>query len=104
MSAMKDLLLSRPAREAYARGCAEVGGFEVSVGLEWRADDDIAGLSELVKMVATDAAQLDDHALANEAAELRILTYWPSRAYFIETERDGAGVQVYQPFGMPRNA
>jgi len=89
-------------REAYARGYAECDGFEVSVGLEWRAGDDIVALSEIVKMVAEDAAEHDDHALALEAAEIRILTYWNGRAYFIETEHAGHGVQVFQPYGLPR--
>jgi hypothetical protein len=96
--------VTRPTREAYARGHAERDGFEVSVGVEWRADDDIAALSQLVRMVAEDAAEYDDHALALEAAEARILTYWNGRAYFVETEHRGLGVQVYQPFGLPRNA
>ena len=91
-------------REAYARGYAERGGFECSVGIEWRDGDDIDGLSRIAHEIADYSAEWGRHDLATTSAEDKITAHWPGRAYFIETERDGQGVQVYQPFGMPRNA
>lgn len=103
MSAMKDLLLSRPSREAYARGYAERDGFEVTVGVEWRREP-IADLASWAEALARAAAEFGDHATSVRHVENVIEAVYPDRAYFAETERAGAGVQVFQPFGLPRNA
>lgn len=95
--------VTRPTREAYARGYAEVDGFEVTVGVEWRTEP-IASFARWVEMVAREAAALADHATSTRHVENIVTSTYPDRAYFVETERAGAGVQVFQPFGMPRNA
>lgn len=95
--------MTRPTREAYARGHAERDGFEVSVGVEWRSEP-IAGLAIWAWELACAAAEFGDHATSVRHVESVIERVYPGRAYFAETERAGAGVQVFQPFGMPRNA
>jgi len=81
-----------------------VGEFECSVGVEWRAADNIAHLSVEAARLAEAAALLADHVYAVNLVERAVASLWPGRAYFVETERDGAGVQVFQPYGLPRNA
>jgi len=96
-------VMERPAREAYARGYAEIDGFEVTIGVEWRGEP-IASLASWVETIARAAAEFADHATSVRHVENIVTSIYPERAYFIETERAGAGVQVFQPFGLPRVA
>jgi len=96
-------VMERPAREAYARGYAERDGFEVTVGVEWRSEP-IAGLANWAEALARAAAEFADHATSVRHVENVVTSIYPERAYFVETERAGAGVQVFQPFGLPRVA
>lgn len=95
-----------PAREAYARGYVKQSGVECTVGIEIADGDD-------VEMMTIDAKVLGEFALLNFGGNhMRVTDYvehgiranYPGRAYFIETEEDGKGVQVYQPMGMPRES
>ena len=93
------------AREYYAR--ATVGSdVECSIGLEVRSGDDVEQLTWDLKAIATAALTIHGGHHQDVAAyvELKLLRNWKGRAYFIETEEDGRGVQVYQPFGMPRGS
>lgn len=93
-------------REMYARGYATLKDMECTVGIEIRTGDDV------------DQATVDARDYAHRAlcfgggnhlgiclfVEVCIKEHYPEpdRAYFIETEEDGRGVQVFQPFGLPR--
>jgi hypothetical protein len=91
-------------REIYARGMASFGDMEVHPGLELREGDDVDHLTNWLQRQAAFAAARweDNHLEICRQVEERILEVYPGRAYFIETEKEGRGVQVYQPFGMPR--
>ena len=95
--------MTRPQREAYARGHAVIANFECSVGIEWRGEP-VDSLSAWAETIAAAGAHHGDHAQAVQHVEAIIVDLYPERAYFIETERAGAGVQVFQPFGMPRDS
>jgi hypothetical protein len=95
--------MTRPPREAYWRGYAMRDGFECTVGIEKRAGDNPDEWTNRVKRMAIAGAIQSDHHNAERTVEDTIVAVFPDRAYFVETERDGAGIQVYQPLGMPRN-
>lgn len=91
-------------REAYIRGYWEKHPMDCHIGLEWRAGDDYYEIADRLKQLAFLA--LNDYFSHRQIVawvEENIIDWWPDRAYFIETDEDGKGVQVYQPFGMPRN-
>lgn len=79
---------------------------EVHPGLELRPGDDVDQMARELQRVGRRALQLwgDSHLEVVRQVEEFILENYPDRAYFIETEVAGRGVQVYQPFGMPRCA
>jgi hypothetical protein len=95
-------------REVYVRGHAEVDGVECHPGLEYRDGDSVDYLSSLLQNWARRAIRswnvpgCVNHMEIMRQVEECILEEFPGRAYFIETEEEGRGVQVYQPFGMPR--
>ncbi len=88
-------------REAYARGYAdsEVLGVEVTVGIALRPGDDIASLSRHARFFAIcglGAGEGDHMKVVARVEELLEMKY-PGRSYFVETEEDGKGVQIYDP-------
>lgn len=98
-------------REAYARVWAKYKGRELSIGVEVRNYTDgehniqsIQTSLEEIAMVAMVEHTLDSSAAA--AAERRVKAEWPDRAYFIEVDSGPddvrRGVQVFQPYGLPR--
>jgi hypothetical protein len=77
---------------------------EVTIGIEYTDDDDIDEMTINAKAVA--AAALWRHGgnhgeIAKYAQDI-IPEQFPGRAFYAETREHGRGVQVYQPFGMPR--
>ena len=97
--------------EQYARATAKHPTdptLEATVGVELRMDDDVDELAHEVMKTASIALcggggnHVEVVALARDIIRAR----WPDRAFFVETEETGLtgtqGVQVYQPFGMPR--
>lgn len=88
------------------------GGFdprELSIGLEQQSGDDAGWIQRWLESVGRTALDRwyydhprDGERRAVEYVETQIQGRYPDRAYFIETEEDGKGVQVYQPWGMPR--
>jgi len=76
---------------------------ELSIGLEYKNDEEVESLTEYLK-------QLADMALSRYAGNTEIVGWvegelrrgYPDRAFFIETERENRGVQVFQPYGVPR--
>lgn len=91
-------------REAYARGAAVLRDVECHPGLEIREGDDVDEMTHDLQRIAAEALRrwYGNHIEVVRQVEEAILECWPGRAYFIETEEDGRGVQVYQPYGMPR--
>lgn len=91
-------------REAYARGAAEVAGVECTPGLELREGDDAEELCQEVQRVAKTALEMwgGHHINVCSFVERYFTAYYPDRAYFVETEEEGRGVQVFQPYGLPR--
>ncbi len=86
-------------REAYFRAAAELYDMEATVGLEMREGDDADETTAVLKMVCGAALTFfrKDHVLVAADIEQWVLHNYPGRAYFIETEDDGKGVQVYDP-------
>ncbi len=89
------------SREAYARGYADEGDVEVTVGIELRDDDDFTGETWYAKRLCKIALNLYSSDLQSAAAyvEGRLLVDRPGRSYFVEVERDGGGVQIFDPVG-----
>ncbi len=94
------------AREAYIRCTASLGHMECSPGLEMRPGDRITDIARELKVIALTALdnQRNDHERIFMEVEAAMHHRWPDRVYFVETEMDGMGVQVYQPWGMPRGS
>ena len=97
-----------PTREIYARGAAYEDAFGPSMechpGIEIREGDDVEELTHWLQATASRALQRwgGNHLETVRQVEEAVLETYPGRAYFIETEEEGRGVQVYQPYGMPR--
>lgn len=94
----------RPTREAYVRAWTQLDGLEVHVGVEFRDGDDLHEMSDLCMdfMGLAFEGNSEDEDVVREV-ETMLQHEWPDRAYFLETERAGRGLQIYQPWGPPRN-
>ena len=97
----------RPPREVYVRAFRPTcTGASVEPGVEYRPGDSFAGMSEQLAQLLFACDPGDEHdpekiALPVEAA---IQLTWPDRAYFVEVhDVSGGWIQIFQPFGVPRN-
>ncbi len=90
--------------ERYVRASANCFGTEVHAGLELRHDDNFDQLAAWLQGVAKTSLMYgrDNHVTICRHAEAAITIAYPGRAFFIESEIDGKGQQIYQPMGMPR--
>lgn len=86
-------------REAYARGEAIIDGVSCHPGIEYRDGDDVATIRDDAQWFAKRALLCcgSNHEALVDYVEKRIKTIYPGRAYFIETEENGKGVQVFDP-------
>lgn len=89
------------ALERYARAAwvDSQTGIELHPGVEYRAGDDVEQMTVDLQFMAQRAfwATGANHvALADRVCQA-IKYKWPDRAFFIETEENGRGVQVYDP-------
>jgi len=93
-------------REMYARGYASesrVEGVEVdieaTVGIQIREDDDVDELTNYARQLAKRGLSwgYGNHVAVVGYIENTLATDYPDRAYFIETEEAGKGVQVFDP-------
>lgn len=94
----------RPTREQYIRAWVQLDGLEVHVGVEYKDGDDVAEMADLCMDfmgIAFEASSEDEDVVMQ--VEQMLQHEWPDRAYFLETERAGRGVQVFQPYGLPKN-
>lgn len=100
----------RPPREDYVRVTCQWRDCTVEPAVEYRDGDDFADVAALLKNVVQGQCDVPDR-FADEMMIARILGaciggMWPDRAYFVEVWQDGKEgfAQVFQPFGVPRNA
>jgi hypothetical protein len=89
-------------REAYARGYAVAGEWEVTLGIETRGGDDVSDIVCIARGMCREALEVfkGSHAHLVHDIERQLHYYYPDRAYFIETEEDCKGIQVYDPKGF----
>ncbi len=101
--------MKRPPREVYVRTvrhCNRVG-LTVEPGLEYRPGDDFDFLTGLLYDICFYADTEHNRATPMELAEgvaARIADVYPDRAYFVEAHDEDGWIQIFQPFGVPRNA
>lgn len=105
----KKLGLVRPPREAYVRTSrmtAHAPWWTVEPGIEFRPGDDFEFMTGLMHDICVQTDRVypcsGPTELAESVAEL-ITRVYPDRAYFVEVHGDAGWVQIYQPFGLPRN-
>ena len=76
-------------------------------GVEWRDGDRFDAIAGDMQVVADAVARMagrGDPMMAAQRAEDVFRRWWPDRAYFVEVhDTAGRWVQVFQPFGVPRN-
>lgn len=100
------MTLHRLPREQYAVGEFEdARDFSVTVGLYYSTGEDTVRLMSAAYDIASVSAMTCGHD--HEANSLYVQDYvdrsFPGRPFYVETRREGRGVQVYQPYGMPRD-
>jgi hypothetical protein len=86
-------------REAYARGYAQLGDAECSVGIEIREGDPVEEMTVEARLYAARGLSwaAGNHDAVVRYIECTLAEAYPGRAYFVETEEAGRGVQVYDP-------
>jgi hypothetical protein len=86
-------------REMYARGYHDAGDVEATVGIEVRPGDDVEQATIDAKDYAARGLGFggSNHDAVVRFIEVCVKEHYPDRAYFIETEEAGRGVQVYDP-------
>ena len=89
------------ALERYARAywTDSRTGVEVHPGVEYRSGDNVEKMMEDLRIMARRAffTKGDNHVGLPDHMRQLIEAQWPDRAFFIETEHHGTGVQVYDP-------
>lgn len=101
------MTLDRPPRETYVRTsrASAACGRMVEPGVEFRTGDDFAAMTSALydicyRLDAGDARSINDDA---EVVARVIAETWPGRAYFVEVHSHDGWIQIFQPFGIPRN-
>lgn len=89
-------------RELYVRAEGTHGKFSVVPGVQFfphEPEDDVMVMYKHLKWAAGVIAwgHAPNHIAAYKAMEKWILKKYPGRAYFVETDQEGVGVQVYDP-------
>lgn len=105
---LRGVQLHRPPIERYVRCSVTRGAWTVEPGIEWCEGDSFEALSGDLEVLAAGLASLTDThrdpISASRRGEAAFAQRWPGRAFFIEVHStDGRWVQVFQPFGVPRN-
>lgn len=97
----------RLKREHYAVGAAERYGVSATIGISYEAsgEDDVAALTYYAQKLARLAlvAHGGNHAAISALVQLSLDMDYPNRPFYVETDEEGRGVQVYQPYGMPQD-
>ena len=97
----------RPVRETYVRTSrpSEKTGLTIEPGVEFREGDTFADVTQDLYSCCFQADLAGVYtpiAMAIEVARL-IELKWPGRAYFVEAHSPDGWIQIFQPFGIPRN-
>lgn len=91
--------------EKYAVGWAEMDGIACDSGVEIREGDDVEEMSHNIRSANRAALYTcgGNHMEIERFFEDYVASRWrgQDRAFYVQTEEDGKGVQVYQPYGMP---
>lgn len=87
------------AVERYARGEAHLRELSIHPGVEYRDGDDVDEMTHAIQAAGRQVLLSwgGNHVEAAEEMREWIEFNYPGRAYFVETEEDGRGVQVYDP-------
>lgn len=102
----------RPPLENYVRATVigSTAAWTCEPGLELRDGDKFRSVMRDLHEVATAAvldAPADDPFARAQHVALRVREVWPDRAYFVEMHQcvgpHAGWVQIFQPFGVPRN-
>lgn len=99
--------LVRPPREVYVRTSrpAERTEWSVEPGVEFRPADNFNEMTQRLYDVCYQADRRHPLPMPEHAEEVARLIQlaWPDRAYFVEVHGDAGWIQIFQPFGIPRN-
>jgi hypothetical protein len=106
--AAQGVTFERPPREVYVRASRPtISGAFVEPGVEFRDGDSFRELEHALYCLMVDGDPgHGEHSPERIAApiEAAIKERWPDRAYFVEVhDSKGGWVQIFQPFGVPRN-
>lgn len=95
-------------RETYLRACLKKGKLEVVAGLQVLEGDNLhllkRRLNLLMEIGTSYLLPTDDELKVAELVEYRIKDGFPGRAYFLEVDIEGDGlnwIQLFQPYGVP---
>jgi len=93
--------------ETYIRTVVRRDTVEAIVGMEHRTGDDVEMLRAAIRAICMDVTcrpDINDTTAAIEIGE-RLKAVWPDRAWFVEVDAKGDGLdwtQVFAPWGLPR--
>lgn len=105
--------MKRPPVETYARCSVTRGDLTIEPGVELRPADDAGTVVRELREIA-DGVCRDIEALRGKHPHLDVaarcaarrirMQFGDDRAYFVEVYRGAGWVQIFQPYGVPRNA
>lgn len=97
----------RLKREQYAVGESERNGVSVTVGIYYEVPitEDIEDMTHTAQRFGWAALMVagGNHVEVVDLVQKYVETKYPGRPFYVETDERGRGVQVYQPYGMPRD-
>lgn len=97
----------RPPRETYVRTSRPTtGGDFVEPGVEYRDGDHFGAIEDALRQMLVDhdpGRDVHDPVRIAAPVEAAIKERWPDRAYFVEVHGEDGWIQIFQPFGVPRN-
>lgn len=98
----------RPPIERYVRCSVTHGDWTCEPGVEWRDGDNELAMVRDLEVIACGVAEIAAHPAgpmaAAKRAEPQFARWWLDRAFFIELhDTRGRWVQIFQPYGVPRN-
>lgn len=89
------------AVEWYVRGESDLDGVNLLVGVEVRQEDDVDEMMNSTRRLTQTllAKHGGNHVLLVLEAQGWVDEHYPGRSFFIETDEDGKGTQVFDPRG-----
>ena len=108
--------MSRPPVERYVRLTLTDSDMTFEPGLSWVDGEDIGVLSDRLRHVCEallyrvtrevcpiDGWDIADFEVIASHFEESMREYWPDRAWFCEVHGGDTWVQIFQPYGVPKN-